>query len=104
MIEATNPSRTPVPGGRMNKPHVSSGGRYPVLRTLGILYMIGAVGLLCYGIYRIIRTLFAPVGLVGDRLVFSLLVFGLTALVVFTALMIAELIKLLIDVEHNTQV
>jgi hypothetical protein len=88
----------------MHKPHVSAGGRYPALRTLGILYVIGAAGLLAYGLYRIGRTLFSPVGLVGDRVVLALVMFGLTALAVIGALLIAELIKLLIDVEHNTQV
>lgn len=88
----------------MNRPHVTTGGRYPVLRTLGVLYLIGAAGLLGYGIYRIGRTLFLPVGLVADRAVLALLILGLTALAVIAALMVAELIKLLIDVEHNTQV
>jgi hypothetical protein len=87
----------------MHTPHVTAGGRYPVLRTLGILYMIGAVGLLCYGVYRIVRTLFLPVGLVADRITLALLIFGLTALAVIGALLAAELIKLLIDVEHNTR-
>lgn len=88
----------------MHKAHVMTGGRYPVLRTLAILYMVGAAGLLCYGVYRVGRTLFAPVGLVADRLMLGLLILGLTALAVIGALLAAELIKLLIDVEHNTRV
>jgi hypothetical protein len=36
-------------------------------------------------------------------LVLSLLIFGITILVVIATLMAAELIKLLIDVEHHTR-
>jgi hypothetical protein len=81
-----------------------TGGRYPVLRTLGILYLLGAAGLLCYGLYRVVATIFMPAGYVADRLVVALLIFGLTVLAVIATLMVAEVIKLLIDVEHHTQV
>jgi hypothetical protein len=87
----------------MHTPHVASGGRYPVLRTLAILYVFGAAGLLCYGLYRVVHTIFMPAGYVSDRLVLSLLIFGITILVVIATLMAAELIKLLIDVEHHTR-
>lgn len=87
----------------MHGTHVMTGGRYPVLRTLAILYLFGAAGLLCYGLYRVVHTIFMPAGYVADRLVLALLIFGITILAVMATLMVAELIKLLIDVEHRTR-
>jgi hypothetical protein len=87
----------------MHGPHVTSGGPYPVLRALGIFYVIGAAGVLCYGLYRIGFALFAPPGWVADRLTSALAAFALTAAVVVTSLVVAELIKLLIDIQHNTR-
>ena len=87
----------------MHRAHVKSGGRYPVLRALGILSMVGALGIVVLGIYAIGWSLFAApanmmekVALVGGALV------GTFVLAV-AVLAFAELIKLMIDIEHNTR-
>jgi hypothetical protein len=80
-----------------------SGGRYPVLRALGILYMIGAVGVLCYGLYWTGWALFASPGSMGERFSLTLQALAATFFGVVTIFAIAELIKLVIDIEHNTR-
>jgi hypothetical protein len=88
----------------MSKSHLISGGRYPVLRALGILYMIGALGALCYGLYWTGWALFAAPGSMGDRFSLSLQAFAATFFGVITIFAIAEMIKLVIDIEHNTRI
>jgi hypothetical protein len=88
----------------MTKPHMTSGGRYPVLRALGILYLLGAVGALCYGLYWTGWALFAAPGSGGERFQLALQAFAATFFGVITILALAELIKLVIDIEHNTRV
>jgi len=93
----------------MHTPHVKSGGRYPVLRSLAILQMLAAIVLGIAGVAGSIytawggqSTLGAEYGVIGKL---NILVVGLAATfftVVFT-LAFAELIKLLIDIEHNTR-
>lgn len=88
----------------MAKPHITSGGRYPVLRALAIMYLIMAAlavigGLITAGYivwaYRdwsvATRTVWAIVSLAG------------TFFAVVGMLAIAEVLKLFIDVEHNTR-
>lgn len=87
----------------MSKTHLMSGGRYPVLRALGILYMIGAVGALCYGLYWTGWALFASPGSMGERFSLTLQALAATFFGVITIFAIAELIKLVIDIEHNTR-
>lgn len=89
--------------------HVKSGGRYPVLRSLAILQVIAAAVLAIAGVAGSIyaawggqTTIGAEYGVIGK---INILLVGLAATfftVVFT-LAFAELIKLLIDVEHNTR-
>jgi hypothetical protein len=87
----------------MNKPHVLSGGRYPVLRSLAIIYVIGAA-------LAALSTVVA-LGwiLVGSRFAWSdkLIMFvGALAggfLLVVSMLAVAEVLKLFIDIEHNTR-
>jgi hypothetical protein len=81
-----------------------TGGRYPILRTLGILYVLGAAAVLCYGIYMIGWTLFAAPASTGDRFRMTLQALAATFFAVITILALAELIKLVIDIEHNTRV
>jgi len=88
----------------MSKSHLISGGRYPVLRALGILYMIGALGALCYGLFWTGWALFAAPGSIGDRFTLALQAFAATFFGVITIFAVAELIKLVIDIEHNTRV
>ena len=87
----------------MHKAHVMSGGRYPVLRALGILYLLGAAAVLCYGVYWIFWTLFAAPATMGDRFMLTLQAMAATFFAVVTILALAELIKLVIDIEHNTR-
>ena len=88
----------------MTRAHMMSGGRYPVLRALGILYMLGALGALCYGVYWVGWSLFAAPGSMGERSYLALQALAATFFGVVTILAIAELIKLVIDIEHNTRV
>jgi hypothetical protein len=87
----------------MVRAHIRSGGRYPVLRSLAILYMVGAAAVLCYGVYMVFWDLFAAPGTMGERVQLALWYSAVTFFGVVTILAVAELIKLLIDVEHNTR-
>ena len=87
----------------MHKAHVMSGGRYPVLRALGILYLLGALAVLCYGLYWIGWTLFAAPASITDRFTVTLQALAATFFAVVTILALAELIKLVIDIERNTR-
>jgi hypothetical protein len=87
----------------MHKAHVMTGGRYPVLRALGILYLVGAAAVLCYGVYLIFWTMFAAPATIGDRFTVTLQALAVTFFAVVTILALAELIKLVIDIEHNTR-
>jgi hypothetical protein len=88
----------------MHRAHVMTGGRYPVLRALGILYLIGALAVLCYGLYWIGWMMFRAPASMGDRFTLTLQALAATFFGVVTILAIAELIKLVIDIEHNTRV
>ena len=87
----------------MHRTHVMTGGRYPVLRALGILYLLGAVAVFCYGLYWIGWTLFRAPASMGDRFTVTLQALAATFFAVVTILALAELIKLVIDIEHNTR-
>jgi hypothetical protein len=87
----------------MHRAHVMTGGRYPVLRALGILYLLGAAGVLIYGLYWIGWTMFAAPASMGDRFAVTLQALAATFFAVVTILALAELIKLVIDIEHNTR-
>ena len=87
----------------MHTPHVASGGRYPVLRALAILYVFGAalaaIGAVIYALYALA---FYRLGW-SDRLIIAggSIVGGF--IVVISSLAVAELLKLFIDLEHNTR-
>jgi hypothetical protein len=83
--------------------HFMSGGRYPVLRTIGIFYLLGAALTAVAGVAGAAWTFFrAPAGM-GDRINLGLGVLAATFFGVLAMLMIAEVIKLFIDMEHNTR-
>ena len=87
----------------MHRAHVKSGGRYPVLRALGILSMVGALGIVLMGLYAIGWSLFAaPANMTEKMALVGGAVVGTFVLAV-GVLAFAELIKLMIDVEHNTR-
>ena len=87
----------------MHRAHVKSGGRYPVLRALGILSMVGALGIVLMGLYAIGWSLFAaPANMTEKMALVGGAVVGTFVLAV-GVLAFAELIKLMIDIEHNTR-
>ena len=90
----------------MHRPHVASGGRYPVLRALAILQLVGAF---LVGIGGVIGSIYAAtswgghVTSFGDKAIIVLGGLATTFFLVVFTLAFAELIKLLIDIEHNTR-
>jgi hypothetical protein len=88
----------------MHRPHLLSGGRYPVLRALAIIYLILA-GIAVLG--GLVGAGWALVRLpltVGDKIIAAAAVLVGSFFVVITMLAVAEVIKLFIDVEHNTRI
>jgi hypothetical protein len=88
----------------MHRPHLLSGGRYPVLRALAIIYLILA-GIAILG--GVIGAGWALVRLpltVGDKIISAAAILVSSFFVVITMLAVAEVIKLFIDVEHNTRI
>lgn len=87
----------------MHAPHLLSGGRYPVLRSLAILYLLGGVLAAIGGLIGVIWALAAGPGSMMDRLIISAGILVAAFFATITALAVAELLKLFIDVEHNTR-
>ena len=97
---------------QMSKRHMLSGGRYPVLRTIAILYLIVAAVTAIAGIAGFIWALArgpaiyglgqAPVSW-GGRISEGLGILATTFFACVAMLVVAEVIKLFIDVEHNTR-
>jgi hypothetical protein len=87
----------------MHRAHVKSGGRYPVLRALGILSMVGALGIVLVGIYAIGWSLFAAPANMSEKMALAGGALVGTFVLAVAVLAFAELIKLMIDVEHNTR-
>jgi len=87
----------------MQRVQFTSGGRYPVLRAIGIIYVIlGGISVIS-GIVAVFWMLLrAPYDAV-DRIVLAAA--ALVGSVVWCALMLgaAEIIKLFVDLEHNTR-
>ena len=100
----------------MRYPHVESGGRYPALRTIAVLYLAGALFVTAIGIWRAVRVfmyggeadfatnqLFGPATATAGRVLGGLGWLAVTFIAVLGMAAIAELIKLFIDIEHNTR-
>ena len=89
------------------RPHISSGGRYPVLRALGIIYLIGAAVAGIAGIVIACWVMLASPDVWGlpakfsTRCIYSASVFAASFLVVISMLAIAEVIKLFIDMADS---
>src|SRR6266516_2148413 len=86
--------------------HMMSGGRYPVLRTIAILYLAGSVAVGLFGLFLAGWCLFgAPVPWIpvmftpdwGSRIMACITMIGATFFGVISMLAIAEGIKLFID-------
>ena len=88
----------------MQTPHLMSGGRYPVLRSLAIIYVIAAALAAVATAIGVIWALAAGDGAGADRLIMAAAALGGGFLLVITMLAIAEVLKLFIDIEHNTRV
>ena len=87
----------------MHAPHVLSGGRYPVLRALAIIYVIGAALAAVSTILTMLWVLFAASFAWTDRVVMAFGALAAGFFVILTMLAIAEVLKLVIDIEHNTR-
>ena len=85
-----------------------SGGRYPVLRTIAILYLIGAAVSLIAGIVGICYVLFSRSlwgsGGWGFRWSYAGYILGATFFAVIGSLAIAEFLKLAMDVARDLRI
>ena len=88
----------------MNTPHLASGGRYPVLRALAIMYLIMAALAVVGGLITC-GYIFAATGWsIWTRAVWAIVSLAGTFFAVIGLLAIAEVFKLFMDLEHNTRV
>src|SRR4051794_40477418 len=85
----------------MHTPHVMSGGRYPVLRSFAIMYVLFAGLAILAGVIGIIYTMIRAPYAMTDRVIMSVGIAAATCFAVLTTLAVAELLKLFIDIEHN---
>jgi hypothetical protein len=86
------------------KAYFASGGRYPVLRALAILYLIGSVVSIVAGVAAIVWSLGWGPGDFSDRLLIALGALAATFFICVSMLAIAEVLKLFIDIEHNSRI
>jgi hypothetical protein len=96
----------------MHQPHIASGGRYPVLRSIAILWMVSALLALVGGVYQAVCSLMDAraqevvlmhSSALSSRMMAFFIWLAATFFVVVLNVAVAELIKLAIDVEHNTR-
>jgi hypothetical protein len=98
----------------MHHPHVSSGGRYPALRAIAVLYLVGSllvVGLCVWQAVRVLmgdgdettHALIGPINTTSGRVMAAVCWVAGGFIGLLGMLAIAELIKLFIDIEHNTR-
>jgi hypothetical protein len=96
----------------MAQHHIPTGGRYPVLRTVAILWLVSALLAFVGGIYQAFAALFDARGhelvLIGggamsSRIMAFFIWLAATFFVVILNIAVAELIKLAIDIEHNSR-
>jgi len=87
----------------MSRPQMMSGGRYPVLRALAIIYLVGAAAAVLGGLFAAGWALLSAPWGVGDRVGLALSVLAGTFFIVLTMCAVAEVFKLFIDIEHNTR-
>ena len=98
----------------MRHPHLTSGGRYPALRTIAVLYLIGAVCVVGLCVWQAIRVvawvadgatteLVGPTETTGAKAMAAVCWLAAAFIGLIVMLAVAELIKLFIDIEHNTR-
>lgn len=83
--------------------YVLSGGRYPVLRSLAIIYVVGAAMVAFATVLTCGFILISARFAMTDRLIMCAAALGTGFFLTISALAIAEVLKLAIDVEHNTR-
>jgi len=83
--------------------HVSSGGRYPVLRSVAILFMVNAIVVIGAGVYWTYNMLTQSALAMSDRIQLAVAIIVATFFAVLITIGIAEMIKLVLDIEHNTR-
>jgi hypothetical protein len=99
---------------QLHRPHLVSAARYPVLRSLAILYMAGAAVIVALMLWRAVRVLLWGADMVSDdlfgatrtlegRLMVAASWLASAFIGAIVMLAIAELIKLLMDIERNTR-
>lgn len=81
----------------------ASGGRYPVIRTIAILYFIAAIVTWLVGIAWAIYEWSSGMGTTGYRVGYGFVILAGAFLAGLAMLAIAEVIKLVIDIEHNSR-
>lgn len=87
----------------MQATHLESGGRYPVLRSIGILALFGAFLAGIAGVMGAGWALFAAPEALGTRVIYALVALSATFFTVVGILAMAEVIKLALDIERNTR-
>jgi hypothetical protein len=87
----------------MQATHFESGGRYPVLRTLGILALIGALMAAVGGVLAAGWALFMAPETLGTRITYALVALAGTFFMVVAIIAAAEGLKLVMDIERNTR-
>ena len=87
----------------MRVSHFSSGGRYPVLRSLAILYLLGALVIAAGGLAVAGWVAFSAPDTMAHRMGLALATLAGTFFVTISMLAAAEVLKLFIDIEHNTR-
>lgn len=87
----------------MQATHFESGGRYPVLRSIGILALFGAFLAGIGGVMGAGWALFAAPEPLGTRVVYTLIALSATFFTVLGILATAEVIKMALDIERNTR-
>jgi hypothetical protein len=98
----------------LHRPHLTNAARYPVLRALAILYLFAAAAVLVVGVWRAVQVLiwggdfvthdlFGSTNTLGARVMVAASWLASAFVGVLVMLAIAELIKLLMDIERNTR-
>jgi hypothetical protein len=87
----------------MRAPHLDSGGRYPVLRAFGILCLVMSIAAMFAGIVGAAWAIFRAPLSGNEHLVVALSALAGMFFLVVTNLAVAEIVKLFLDIEHNTR-
>jgi len=87
----------------MNRTHLISGGRYPVLRAIAILYLVMSGLTLIGGLIAAGYILASQPWQVTTRIVWSIVALAGTFFAVVGCLAVAEVLKLFMDLEYSAR-